>query len=129
MTIQIEPHYRLQILPNVGGVVKEDGIDVYAEVRNTAAETVTSANVVAVGYTSDGTLCAVEESSSYLTLREGETKAVKVHLDTDAKTLASLRLYAETEFDDDDPGAVSPELAEPPTFMLDYFHRDKSGGA
>lgn len=123
MTIQIDPHYRLQILPNVGGVAKEESLEVYAEIRNTSEETISSTNLVVVAYRTDGTLCGVEECLSYLTLRAGECKAVKVRLEIDPSIVSGLRLYAETEFDEDDPRVTDPNLAEPPTFMSDYFQR------
>jgi hypothetical protein len=123
MTIQIDPHYRLQILPNVGGVAKEESLEVYAELRNTSEETISSTNLVVVAYRVDGTLCGVEECLSYLTLRPGECKAVKVRLDIDPNIVSGLRLYAETEFDEDDPRVTDPKLADPPTFMSEYFQR------
>jgi hypothetical protein len=128
VTIQIEPHYRLQILPNVGGVVKEDSLEVYAELRGTGTDTISAANLVVVAYREDGTLCGVEESLSYLTLRAGECKAVKVRLEVEPAIIAGLRLYAETEFDEDDPCVTDPALAEPPRFMSEYFQRKPGAG-
>ena len=123
MTIQIDPHYRLEILPNVGGIARDETLDVYAELRNSTEDTISSANMVVVAYRADGTLCGVEECLSYLTLRSGELKAVKVRLELDPQIVASLRLYGETEFDEEDPRATDTALAEPPTFMSDYFRR------
>lgn len=123
MTIRIEPHYRVHILPNVGAAEKDEGLVLFAELENISADTINSTNLVAVAYTADGTLCAVEESSSYLTLHEGERKALKIRLDVDPATVDSVRLYAETEYDEDDPYNADNTLAEPPTFMRDYFHR------
>lgn len=123
MTIQIEPHFRLQILPNVGGIAREETLEVYAEIRNTTSDTVSSANVVVVAYREDGVLCGVEECLSYLTLRAGECKAVKIRIEVDPQIVSSMRLYGETEFDEDDPRVTDSALAEPPTFMSEYFER------
>lgn len=123
MTIRIEPHYRVQILPNVGAAEKDNGLYLYAEIRNIGEETVQSANVVAVAYTADGTLCDVEESNAYLTLHEGESKAVKLRMDVDPAIVDSVRLYTETEYDEEDPFTTEEVLVEPPSFMLQYFHQ------
>jgi hypothetical protein len=123
MTIRIEPHYRVQILPSVGAAEKDNGLYIYAEVRNIGEETVQSANVVAVAYTTDGTLCDVEESSAYLTLHEGESKAVKLRMEVDPAIVDSVRLYTETEYDEEDPYTADETLTEPPTFMRHYFHQ------
>lgn len=123
MTIRIEPHYRVQILPNVGAAEKDNGLYLYAEIRNIGEETVQSANVVAVAYTADGTLCDVEESNAYLTLHEGESKAVKLRMDVDPAIVDSVRLYTETEYDEEDPYTTEETLVEPPGFMLQYFHQ------
>jgi hypothetical protein len=123
MTIRIEPHYRVQILPNVGAAEKDNGLYLYAEVRNIGEETVQSANVVAVAYTVDGTLCDVEESNAYLTLHEGESKAVKLRMDVDPALVDSVRLYTETEYDEEDPYNSEDTLTEPPSFMQSYFHQ------
>ena len=72
MNVRTDPHYRVNILPNVGVTAGEASLTVFAEVENVHPETVTSATVVAVAYCEDGSLCAVEECGSFLTLREGE---------------------------------------------------------
>lgn len=99
----------------------------FAEIENTSEEVISSANVVAVAYTADGTLCGVEESNSYLTLHEKERKALKLRLEVDPALVDSIRLYAETEYDEEDPYESDGELADPPTFMRDYFrHRTET---
>lgn len=123
MTIRIEPHFRVQILPNVGAAEKDGGLLLFAEIANTSEEVISSANLVAVAYTADGTLCGVEESNTYLTLHESERKALKLRLDVDPTLVDSIRIYAETEYDEEDPYEVDPTLAEPPTFMRDYFRQ------
>lgn len=124
MTIRIEPHFRVHILPNVGAAEKEGGMLLFAEIENTSEEVISSANVVAVAYTTDGTLCGVEESNTYLTLHEGERKALKLRLDVEPALVEAIRLYAETEYDEEDPYESDAALADPPTFMKDYFrHR------
>lgn len=115
MNIRLDPHYRVNILPNVGWTAGDASLTVFAEVENNQADTVTSATIVAVAYKADGSLCAVEEGGSYMTLREGERKAVKMVLEADPALVADIRLYAETEFDDDDP------VVAPPQFMQNYF--------
>ncbi|HEY3267404.1 MAG TPA: hypothetical protein VGM37_10785 [Armatimonadota bacterium] len=129
MTIRIEPHFRVQILPNVGAADKDGGLWLFVEVENSSEETVSSLNLVAAAYTADGTICAVDESSSYLTIRSGERKALRLRIDAEPTSVDSIRLYAETEFDEDDPYHVDDTLAEPPTFMKDYFHRRPTPGS
>lgn len=115
MNIRLDPHYRVTILPNVGWTAGDTSLTVFAEVENSHPETVTSATIVAVAYRDDGSICGVEEGGSYMTLREGERKAVKMVLEVDPAVVESVRLYAETEFDDDDP------VVAPPQFMQNYF--------
>lgn len=121
MTIRIEPHYRLRVLPNVGVIETDDALLLLVELENTRTETVSAANLVAVAYREDGTICGVEDSTSFATIRENERKAVKIRLELDAKSVDLLRLYAETEFDDDDPVGTASE--EPPGFMQKYFRQ------
>jgi hypothetical protein len=121
LTFKIEPHFRINILPNVGVIERDNRLTVLAEVENNRQETITSVNVVAVAYDAEGTLCWVEDGETFLTLHEGERKAVKIRMDADADKISAVRIYAETEFDEEDPFVTEPTLMEPPSFMDQYF--------
>lgn len=119
MTIQIDPHFRVRVLPNVGFRRKDDALEVYAELENIRKEVIGSANLAAVAYDSDGTLCGFEESFSGLVLHEGERKAVKLVMELTPDQVEVLRLYVQTEYDEDDPHADAIE--DPPDFMQRYL--------
>jgi hypothetical protein len=44
-------------------------------------------------------------------------------MDVDPAIVDSVRLYTETEYDEEDPYSAEETLIEPPGFMRQYFHQ------